>query len=107
LVENCEKGAQDRPVQPVVIARCGQIGVTEADGTEEADPDDPYPMFSEDFKGDQTVTGLIAASNKIRELYIISSITDSPPSTINWRRCSRVNVIGVTTISVRITGKSH
>lgn len=66
-MERTEKGAQDKPVQAVVIAACGELKEGEDDGVV-VDPNNPYAEFPEDNDTPLDTAGLIAAAKAIRTL---------------------------------------
>lgn len=66
-MEHTEKGAQDKPVKPVIIADCGELKEGEDDGVV-VDPNNPYAEFPEDNDTPLDTPGLIAAAAAIRGL---------------------------------------
>lgn len=67
LMEHCEKGAQDKPVLPVVIADCGELAEGEDDGVV-VDEKDPHPLFPDDVDPPLTAEQRVKIAGEIRAL---------------------------------------
>lgn len=48
-IENCEKGANDKPIESIKIVNCGTLKEGEDDGVIVPDDGDQYPNYVEDF----------------------------------------------------------
>lgn len=68
-IENCQTGAQDKPVQPVKIEDCGELSHGEDDGMSTwIDENDPYPAYPEDCEEALLVDGKICVADKIKDI---------------------------------------
>jgi peptidyl-prolyl isomerase D len=62
-------GAQDRPIEDVVISNCGELKEGEDDGIPETDPDgDKYPDWPIDYQGELDVKECIEIGNAVKTL---------------------------------------
>jgi peptidyl-prolyl isomerase D len=65
-IENCEKGSNDKPVEPVLIEASGELAPGEDDGIPVRADGDIYEDYPEDYKGSKEPEDLLRIAGELK-----------------------------------------